>query len=254
MAAIHSLSDNLQGILVDLSEKIEKMEIKNTELEERTKELETKEIDSKVKIEEMVVENKTLQDRVTVLESQLNAETESKLKELIEIRQTAAESRILAAEEKVQDHDKLVDRLESCEKKLASFYGDDTNILGRVGHLETRFKDFKKNEDIKLAQQIEGLEKCTSQNEMLRGRVDAVEEGLALARRLTDILHETKLDKAEVVPVLDKFKSDNRLLDEDSIIDVTGDVMTLVSCHITPCQTKPNHTKSPHHTSYIYIV
>ena len=86
MAAIHSLSDNLQGILVELSEKIEKLEEKNTELEERTKELESKEVEMKTKVEEMIVDNTALQERVTTLEQQLNAEAESKLKELLEAR------------------------------------------------------------------------------------------------------------------------------------------------------------------------
>lgn len=226
MAAIHNLSDNLQGILVELSEKIEKVEEKNNELEERTKELETKEVDAKAKIEEMVLENTALQERVTVLEQQMNVEAESKLKDLLEARQDATDKRVTAAEEKVLDHDKLVDRLESCEKKLASFYGEDTNILGRVGYLETRFKDFKKNEDAKLEQQLDGLNVCQTQNEHLRDRVGSLEEGLGVAQRLTDILHETKLDRGEVEPLLSRFKTDNRLVDEDTLRSVADEANT----------------------------
>ena len=39
---------------------------------------------------------------------------------------------------------------------------------------------------------------------------------------MTDILHETKVDRGEIGPILETFKTDHRLLDDDSIVDVTG--------------------------------
>jgi len=222
MAAIHNLSDNLQGILVDLSEKIDKLEEKNKELEDRTKELETKEADTKVKIDEMVAENTALQERVVTLEQQMSADADSKLKELLQARDSELDERLTSAEKSVGDHDKLFDRLESCEKKLASFYGEDTNILGRVGHLETRFHDFKKNEDLKLAKHLAGLNECKAQGEELERRVQGVEDGVATARLLCDVLQENKLEKTSVEPLLTNFKEEHRLLDEDAIVDVTA--------------------------------
>lgn len=206
---------------MDLSEKIDKLDEKNGELEERTKELEAKEVDMKAKIDEMAAENIALQERVTVLEQQLNAEAESKLKEMFQARDSELDERLTTAEKSVGDHDKLFDRLESCEKKLASFYGEDTNILGRVGHLETRFKDFKNNEDIKLGKVLADLSGCQTQGESLQGRVQGVEDGVALVQRLCDILEESKVEKSSVEPILLDFKSSHRLLNEDSIIDVT---------------------------------
>lgn len=222
MAAIHNLSDNLQGILVDLSEKIEKLEEKNNELEERTKELEAKEADTKVKIDEMAAENSALQERLVTLEQQMSADADSKLKELLQSRDNELNERLTAAEKSVGDHDKLFDRLESCEKKLASFYGEDTNILGRVGHLETRFQDFKKNEDLKLAKQLAGLNECRAQGEELERRVQGVEEGVSTVRLLCDVLQENKLEKTSVDPLLQNFKEEHRLLDKDAIVDVTA--------------------------------
>ena len=220
MAAIHNLSDSLQDILIGLSEKVEKLTESNAELESRTKDLEAREIEMKSKIEDLEVQNTTLQERATVLEKQLNTEVESKLQDLIQHRHDTLENRLTIAESRLMDHDKLIDRLESCEKKLASFYGDDTNILGRVGFLETRFKDFKANEDAKLKQVLDNITHCKNKIEGLQDRVTSLEENLNLIENDVNDIREAKLNAKDIGTILTTFKIDNKLLDEDSIADI----------------------------------
>lgn len=219
MAAIHSLSESLEGVLEELSERMTQLQQQSDALEEKTKEID----EVRGRVEGLEEENSLLKERVTMLEDQLQEKEASQLKDHVEKNQEEVTSRLEDLERRLLEHShpKEFSRLETCEKKLASFYGEDTNILGRVAHLETVFRDFKDQEDEKMRRQREGLQSCEELSEGLKERVLSLEEGASRLAQQAEQLDNFKLNEADISALLESFRQEKDLLSGDSIKGVT---------------------------------
>mmetsp|Transcript_10774 Transcript_10774/g.16378 ORF Transcript_10774/g.16378 Transcript_10774/m.16378 type:complete len:1008 (+) Transcript_10774:167-3190(+) len=134
--------------------------------------------DMKKREEEVSSLNVQYEERIAALEEQLRGNAVAELNSRI----AAHDTQIEALENRPIIDAEQTERLSVVERKLASFYGDDTNILGRVAHLENQQRKDNHNMD-----EMRGdLRKLSGQIDFLRREADNL-------KRTVNVDHEDSI-------------------------------------------------------------
>jgi putative ubiquitin-RnfH superfamily antitoxin RatB of RatAB toxin-antitoxin module len=173
-----------------------------------------KEEESKSTIAALNQRVQTTENRIGILEKQLSLKEESEMNHSVLLHERQI---IELLERPLIDPEQTI-RLDVVEKKLASFYGDDINILGRVAHLENlrvadkcsvddlksghnnvvkvsadsqaKILELQQNLSTRLEPRLESLEQSHSSTDTLKRLVcDTIQEkGMASIDQVNDIM------------------------------------------------------------------
>lgn len=151
--------------------------------------------------EEKATDNAKYIERILALENQLKNDAIINIMD----RLASHDSNIKELQDRPIIDPEQTERLDAVEKKFASFYGDDTNILGRVQHLENHTKKEKDG----LFNAREDIRKLNRSVEETRKALDNMKaRDIAEHSRCIKDLRDKKMDYVDIpAQVLDYLKS-----------------------------------------------
>mmetsp|Transcript_5195 Transcript_5195/g.7981 ORF Transcript_5195/g.7981 Transcript_5195/m.7981 type:complete len:623 (+) Transcript_5195:123-1991(+) len=176
--------------------------------------------DDSVRYDSLMQRNAELEQRITVLEKQIDLQSESKVEDTL----SHHSKQILSLIDRPIIDPEQTYRLGVVEKKLASFYGDETNILGRVGHLEHLQKEDKEAKNA-LEREVNNLSTMSTEH---GNAIQSIQEDLGTHRDKLNQLYNGKVDINDLESAVSHVLS-SRSVPTDSDMTQVRDELTAMA-------------------------